>query len=82
MSENDLNWPSADVLISYDPRLKQIRYTSISTRMLLKVVDVGLPGGLQNGDCITPQGVVRPYVDLSRAPLWRRLWNWLFGKLN
>lgn len=32
-------------------------------------------GGLQNGDMFTPQGIVRPYIDLSIAPLWRRWLN-------
>ena len=72
MAENELNWPSADILVSYDTYSGQIRYTAISTGRLLKVVSVGVPNGLQNGDCITPTGVVRPYIDLSPVAWWRR----------
>ena len=32
-------------------------------------------GGLQTGDCFTPEGIVRPYIDLSPIPLWRRTLN-------
>lgn len=41
------------------------------------VLTIPPEGGLQNGDCFTPQGIVRPYINLSHAPLWRRLLSWL-----
>lgn len=31
---------------------------------------------LQNGDCFTSQGeIVRPYIDLSPIPRWRKILN-------
>lgn len=34
------NWPSADVLVSYDPKREQIRYTALSTGAVLHVHDL------------------------------------------
>jgi hypothetical protein len=41
MSEQDVhNWPSADVIVSYDPEKEQIRYTTLSTEKVLHIQDL------------------------------------------
>lgn len=44
MSEQGVaDWPSADILVSYDAERKQVRYTAISTGVVLLVVDLDKP---------------------------------------
>jgi hypothetical protein len=52
MSEQDVHdWPSADVLVSYDPEQQQVRYTTLSTGEVLLIEDL----------ILDKQQVVRPF---------------------
>lgn len=71
MSENDLNWPSADVLIGYDSERNRIIYSKLSTGEALLVWDVEA-----DRELTSERGkIIKPLSQVSQTPLLRRLLN-------
>lgn len=66
-------WQPNDTLVSYDHENQRIVHSSIATGEEIR--SFSLSDEIRTGDCITPSGLVRPFIDLSRAPLWRRILN-------
>lgn len=71
------DWTNSDVRVSYDRDTERVLFTAVSTGEVVHSFGLydDLYDGIQTGDCITPTGIVRPLIDLTPAPLWRRILN-------